>query len=178
MKNLKLLSVVSFLIIFAIVSCSKGTTGPAGPKGPAGPDSVLYSAWITLNTPLNTTDSLYEEVITAAGLTASILDNGVVLSYVGFPGSGTSGTDTAVFSISESSTLNAPISQALFVGEIDLYALSDYTGVLYRYVLIPGTIITNGIGGVKYTKQQLQTMTYSQVRKIVSASAAAKPTAN
>jgi hypothetical protein len=177
MKNLKLLSVLSAVILLATVSCSKsGSTGPAGPKGPAGPDSVLHSAWISLVTPLSSNDSLYEQVITASGLTSAILDNGVVLSYIGFPGSGTSGTDTAVFSLSEASNLVAPISQALYVGEIDLFALSDYTGALYRYVLIPGTIVTNGIDGKKYTKQQLQTMTYANAQKIfgISSGASAK----
>lgn len=174
MKNLKLLSVLSLVVMLAIVSCSKtGSTGPAGPKGPAGPDSVLHSAWISLNTPLNTNDSLYEAVITASGLTSDILDNGVVLSYIGFPGSGTSGTDTAVFSISEASNLVAPISQALYVGEIDLFAISDYSGTLYRYVLIPGTIVTNGIAGKKYTKQDLQKMSYADIQKILGVSTGA-----
>ena len=137
------------------------------PKGAAGPDSVLHSVWITLNTPL-TSDSLYEQAITATALTSRIIDSGVVLSYLGFPGSGTSGTDTAVFSISEASTYYGPITQELFVGEIDLLALSDFTGVLYRYVLIPGSIVTNGIDGKKYTKQQLQTMSYADVQKILA----------
>lgn len=186
MKNLKLFTLVSVFAAVAFIGCSKkGDTGPAGPAGaagatgatgPAGPDSILYSAWTTLTmTPQVGTagDTTWFEAITAAGLTSPIMNNGVVLSYIGIPNS----TDTAVFSISEASTLVATISQVLFVGEIDLYAASDYSQTLYRYVLIPGSILTQGIAGQKYTIAQLQKMDYADVKKIV-ALAAKKPTTN
>jgi hypothetical protein len=166
MKNLKLLSVLVALFALAVVGCKKGDTGPkgdTGAAGPAGPDSILYSAWISLNTPFNSTDSLYEQAITATGLTSAILSKGVVESYVGFPNNG----DTAVFNIYDPQlqTTNGLFSQILFVGEIDVYATADYTGELYRYVLIPGSVVTNGYKGKVYTKEELRTMTFSQIQK-------------
>jgi hypothetical protein len=168
MKNLKLLSVLVAFSALAIVSCKKGDTGPKGATGPAGPDSILYSAWIPLNTQFNTTDSLYEQSITASGLTGSILSTGVVESYVGFPNNG----DTAVFNIYDPQlqATNGLFSQLLFVGEIDVYATGDYTGELYRYVLIPGSVLTNGYNGKVYTKEQLKTMSYSQIQKTFNVS--------
>ncbi len=163
MKSLKLFTFIASISVIGIFGCQKGATGPAGPKGPAGPDSVFHSAWITLNTPFNATDSLYEEVITASGLTSSILDNGVVLSYIGNP----NGSDTAVLTIAEASILYGPISQELHVGKINLYATSDYTGALYRYVFLPGTILTGRMNGSVYTKQQLQSMSYSEVQNLL-----------
>ncbi|MES1226548.1 MAG: hypothetical protein ABUT20_64330 [Bacteroidota bacterium] len=160
MKNLKLFLIIAAFSPLAFVGCKKGDTGP---QGPAGPDSVMYSAWITLATQFNSTDSLYEQAITAPALTSAILDKGVVLSYIAIPPQ--SGTDTAFFSISEANSLLSPISQALFVGEIDLYSVEDYSGLLYRYVLIPGTILTNGYNGQVYTKSELSKMTYSQVKQ-------------
>src|ERR1700710_1967071 len=109
MKNLNLLSIASVCIITALAACSKGNTGPAGARGPAGPDSVMHSPWIALNTPFSTTDSSYEQTITASALPSKILDSGVVLSYVGLlTGSG----DTAVFNLADANSLVAPISQA------------------------------------------------------------------
>jgi len=174
MKNLKLFLIIAAFSPLAFVGCKKGDTGPAGPKGPAGPDSIMYSAWITLNTQYNTTDSLYEQAITASALTSDILNKGAVLSYLAIPPQ--TGTDTVFFSLSEANTLLSPISQALYVGEIDIYAVSDYSGLLYRYVLIPGTILTNGYNGKVYTKQELSTMTYSQVKQTFGS--LAKSTAN
>ncbi len=164
MKNLMLLSTVA-IVIFFMSGCSKGSTGPAGPKGPAGPDSILYTSWITLSTPLNTTDSLYEEAITASSLTSAILSNGVVDSYIGFPNSG----DTVAINIYDPQlqAIDGLISQFLFVGEIDLAATGDYSGALYRYVLIPGSILTTSTFK-QYTKEQIKAMDFSTVTKLLN----------
>jgi hypothetical protein len=166
MKNLKLFSILAAFVAFMVIGCSKGNTGPAGPAGNA---NVLHSAWITLSTTFNATDSDYEESLTASAITSAIIDSGVVLSYLGIPGGAPNGTDTAVFSISEASTLISPISQELYVGGIYIYALSDYTGYLYRYVIIPGSVLTTG-AFKQYTKAQIKTMSYSTIQKLIGTS--------
>ena len=99
MKNLISFSLAITVLAFSISGCSKGSAGPAGPKGPAGaagPDSIIYTSWITLSTPFNNTDSLYEETIPANSLTSAALNSSVVESFVGLiENSG----DTAVFNI-------------------------------------------------------------------------------
>jgi hypothetical protein len=164
MKKLKLVVLAFVVVAFAlVVSCKKGDTGA---RGPAGPDSVYHSAWVPLNLQLNTTDSLYEQTITASHLTSKILDSGVILSYIGIPGSGSNGTDTAVFSISEASTFFAPLSQYFFVGEIDLVSTADYTAnlqPLFRYVLIPGSVLVTNSILKGYSKEQLKAADYSVI---------------
>jgi hypothetical protein len=170
MKNLILLSTVA-IVIFLMSACSKGSAGPAGPAGPSGSDSVLHSAWITLNTPLSATDSLYEEAITASSLTADILSNGVIDSYIGFPNSG----DTVAISLYDPQlqALDGLISQFLFVGEIDLAATSDYSGALFRYVLIPSSALTTS-AFKQYTKEQIRAMDFITVTKLLNAAKAEK----
>ena len=107
--------------------------------------------------------------ITASALTQSVLSTGVVLSYIGIPGSGTNGTDTAVINISDLNTYfqGAYITQDLIPGEIELYANVDFSqlSALFRYVIIPSSVVTNGVGGTVYTKAQLKAMTYADVQK-------------
>jgi hypothetical protein len=169
MKNLKLLSTLAAFYALTFIGCTKGDTGSKGATGAAGPDSVQYSSWISLNTPYNSTDSLYEQSLSATGLTSAILSKGVVESYVGFPNNG----DTAVLNIDDPQLQSdyGLFSQILFVGQIDIYATGDYTGDLYRYVLIPGSIVTNGYNGKVYTKEELRNMTYAQIQKTFKASA-------
>src|SRR5450432_2005117 len=85
-----LLCVVAAIIVIGLASCSKSGTGSTGPAGPPGPDSVIYSAWITLNFTYDAADTTigFEETIQAPNITAGILDSGVILSYIQF-------TDTA-----------------------------------------------------------------------------------
>lgn len=166
MKKLKLVAFVFAGFAFAMVSCSKGTTGPKGATGPAGPDSVVYSAWVSLNTTFNNTDSLYEQTIAASGITSTILDKGVILSYLGFVNSG----DTTVFNISEANSLVSPISQALNVGSITIYSTVDYSGTLYRYVIIPGSIAAGNSILKGYTKEQLKAIDYATLSKALGTS--------
>jgi hypothetical protein len=177
MKKLISFSLVIGVLAFSISGCSKGSAGPAGPAGPAGAsgtDSIIYSSWITLNTPLNTTDSLYEEAITANALTSAAISSGVVESYVGFENGG----DTAVFNIYDPQlqSISGLFSQILFVGEIDIAATGDYTSDLYRYIIVPGSILTTSTFK-QYTKEQIKTMSYSTVTKLLK-EATAKTSSN
>jgi hypothetical protein len=171
MRNLKLLSVLFAFTALVAIGCSKsngtkgdtGATGPAGATGAtgaAGPDSVLHSAWLSLNTPFVSDDSLYEESIAAAGITQDIIDNGAILAYLGFD-DGSGGTQV----LSANSGVFTDLQISYSVGAIQVLALDDYSGVGFRYVLIPGSILTGNSSGKKYTKQQVQSMSYQQVQK-------------
>lgn len=158
-------------VAVAVIGCKKGDTGPAGPKGASGSDSVLHSAWITLamtQSVDNSNDTSYVQSITASGLTSSILNSGVVLSYVGLLPSVTGATDTLVVNPSDLYTYyfgTAYLTQDFSPQLIELYGNVDFSGQLYRYVLIPSSAITTGFNGTVYTKAQLKAMTYAQVQK-------------
>jgi len=168
MKNLKSFVVLSSLVAIVAMGCSKGTTGPAGPagpKGPAGPDSVVHSAWTALAMTFNTTDSLYEQTITAPAITQRILDSGVIVTYLSIVDNNnvTNVVNASVYFINEIFT----------PGSIALGSRVDYTGFNYRYVIIPGTIVAGHMvsGPAKgYTQNQLETMGYDAVQKLLGTS--------
>jgi hypothetical protein len=186
MKKLKLFLFVFIGLAFVtIVGCSKSTTGPkgdtgpAGPAGPAGAGTVTYSAWTTLamtiaNTQANSSggiDTFYTQTITAPAITSAIIDQGVILAYIGIPGGATNGTDTAIFSISEASTFYGLFTQQFSPGEIDLFSLDfDYSGALYRYVIIPGSIAAGNSILKGYTKEQLKAIDYATLKKALGIS--------
>jgi hypothetical protein len=173
MKNLKLFSILVVFAAILIIGCSKGSVGPAGPAGDA---SVLHSAWVSLVTPYNATDSDYEEALNASAITSTIVDSGVVLSFIGIPGGAPNGTDTAVFTLADASSFIGPATAEFYVGGIYFYSLNDYTGLLYRYVIIPGSALTNS-AFKQYTKAQLKTMPYSTVQKLLgTATVSSNPT--
>jgi hypothetical protein len=171
MKNLKLFSILCAFVAIAMIGCSKGTTGPkgdTGATGASGSDSVLHSAWITLNMTQqvdNSNDTFYFQSIAASALTSAILNNGVVLSYVGLlPSSGS--TDTTVVNASDISVYTGYyLTQDLSPQLIELYSGIDFSGELYRYVIIPSSALTTGIGGKVYTKAELKAMTYAEAQK-------------
>ncbi|MCX6317873.1 MAG: hypothetical protein NTW29_11320 [Bacteroidetes bacterium] len=160
-----------------------GPTGPTGPQGPAGTANVIYSAWAT--SPFATRDTTVDGTlfrithINAPSLSASILNQGVVLTYTRLvPGieptllpyaSNAGGTSNII------STWNT--TQKIFINRVTigcnlpacLTGLS--TSLEYRYVLIPGVVAggrTAGIGGTNYTEAQLKAMPYAQVCKILN----------
>jgi len=165
MKHVKILLAVATIVIMGMVGCSKGNTGPAGPVGPAGPDSVLHSSWITLNTPYNASDSLYEETLTAPAITQRILDSGVILSYVQY-------TQNSVVHIQSIASLGSFIFEDFIVGKINLASPNfDLTSYLYRYIIIPGSKKINSAGTGKvygYTPEELKAMSYEQAEQVLS----------
>jgi hypothetical protein len=166
MKQFRSLLFVAAVIVVGMTSCSKsGSTGPAGPAGPAGPDSVIYSAWISLNTPFNTTDSLFEGTVSASSLTAGILDSGVILSYINF-------SQTSVADIQPVSALNYFISEDYTVGQINILSTQDLTGLPYRYVIVPGSKIAGNSAATRkingYTTAELKAMSLAQVQQVLA----------
>jgi hypothetical protein len=184
MKKSIAFSLAITLIVFLMTGCSKGSQGPAGPAGASGSDSVLHSAWITLSMTQNVdanSDTFYTQTITASALTSSVLSSDVVVSYVGVPGSGpngTTGTDTLVVNVSDVYTLTGGgyITQDLLPGIIELTSNFDLSGNLYRYVVIPSSVLTTSIFK-QYTKDQIRSMDFNTITKLINASTT-KPVTN
>jgi hypothetical protein len=174
MKNFRRLLAVCTILIIGMVSCSKtgttGATGPAGPAGPAGPDSVVYSQWnpLTMNliTPVTNGDSVYTDTILAASVTKAIIDQGVILTYVDFQES--DGTDHVV----DVSALVPDVIEDYSVGKINLIADIDLTGLPFRYITIPGTLVTGNSAANMKVKgvliKDLKAMSFDQAQKVLS----------
>jgi hypothetical protein len=166
MKQFRSLFCVAAAIVIGLTSCSKsGGTGPVGPAGPAGPDSVIYSAWIPLNTTFSTTDSLFEGTVSASSITAGILDSGVILTYINF-------SQTSAADIQPVSALNYFISEDYSVGQINILSTQDLTGLPYRYVIIPGSKIAGNSAASRkingYTTAELKAMSLAQVQQVLA----------
>jgi hypothetical protein len=166
MKNFRVLIAAAAVIIIGMISCSKGSTGPAGPAGPAGPDSVTYSPWITLNTPYNTNDSLYEQSLTAASLTKAILDSGVILTYINL------NQTAGQYDVIPIASFSNEMVESYAVGQINILALDDFTGYSYRYVTIPGSVKTGTNAADRkikgYTIKELKAMPYAQAQQVLA----------
>jgi hypothetical protein len=166
MKNFRVLIAAATVIVIGMLSCSKGSTGPAGPAGPAGPDSVTYSPWITLNTPFSTTDSFYEQNLTATSVTKAIIDSGVILTYINL------NQTAGQYDVIPISSFSNEMVESYSVGLINIIARDDFTGYSYRYVTIPGSVkaATNAadrkIKG--YTIKELKAMPYAQVQQVLA----------
>lgn len=176
MKKLKLLAVVFAGLSFAVASCKKGDTGPAGAKGaagPAGPDSVYHSAWIqlsmdTLGTQTNSNgsiDTVYGQSITASIITQKIIDSGVVLSYI----QNLFTNDGSIVDVSNYG--GGYLDVAYNVGTINITSFfGDLSGASFRYVVIPGSVLTTNSVLKGLTKDQLKAIDYSTLTKALNLS--------
>ena|SRR5579871_2192014 len=159
---------LAFASLLTIGGCKKTTTNVTQ-------DSVYHSAWMTITmTATNSGDTAYYQDITVKTLTASVLRSGVVLGYVGSPYNG----DTAVYSPSD-----IGLYQAFDVNLIELQSygyLNDYstsqTGLIYRYVVIPGNVLTTSLKD--YSVTQLKHMSYTEIQKVLNTSGATSGTSN
>jgi hypothetical protein len=174
MKNLKLLVFLfAGLFAFAMLGCSKGSTGPAGPPGPKGPDSVIHSGWIQLNMSAfldNANDTFYYEAIHAPAITQAVLDSGLILTYLDVPDQQTGAENlvNAAVYIQEYYALDS-IFLYSFAGGGNTAGI-NYTGLNYRYVVIPGSIKAGSFisGPAKgLTKEQLENMSYAAIQKLL-----------
>jgi hypothetical protein len=185
MKNLKLFLVGCLLVSITIVSCSKGPAGPAGatgatgaagaggaagaqgPAGANGTDSVLHSSWITLNVTIDTftnmgqPDSIFFDTLTAPAITQAVLDSGVILSYV----QNLFNNDGSIVNVLDYSGY---LEVTYKVDEIDISVLSDISGAQFRYVVIPGSILTQSVSFKNYTKQQIRSMDFATATRLVN----------
>ncbi|HEY4875816.1 MAG TPA: hypothetical protein VIH86_09610 [Puia sp.] len=185
MKNLKLLLVGCLAISVAIISCSKGPAGPAGATGATGAagangsngaagangangtDSVLHSAWITLTTTVDTftngttPDSIFLDTLVTPAITQAVLDSGVILSYV----QNLFNNDGSIVNVLDYSGY---LEVTYRLGEIDIAVLSDISGAQFRYVIIPGSILTQSAAFKSYTKQEIKGMDFATATRLVN----------
>ena len=161
---------IAVLVVLSFSSCSKGAkgdTGAAGATGAAGPDSVFSSAWVTLSMTFSSTDSDYEETITAASITQPILDSGVILTYIHYIDN--NGNDNYEPATDYMGT-------TFLVGQIELFSNINFTNLAeFRYVTIPGALIgTTASPFVGLSKGQIKTLSYQQVNKLLGNTASVK----
>jgi hypothetical protein len=177
-------------VIVVTTSCKKkqgpqGPAGPAGvqgvqgPAGPAGTANVIYSAWFTptaWTTPgLSSSSSSFDK--TAPGVTATVISQGLVLSYVQLTGDGgvTRNLPTTInISPSIIYQLNFLIVSAGILRFTTHDLQGSFTPVItnqYRYVIIPGGVsggrLMNG-PAAGYEVDQIKSMSYEQVKSLFS----------
>ena len=164
-----------------------GATGPIGPQGPAGPvgppgtANVIYSPWfaVTTMTALDSTHIDYggikRYIRTAPGVTAGVIDNGLVLSYWRV-GTGINVPPTSIPLLFDQ-TGTYYMGFWLNTGRIFYFTkifgtaggwTPNSTGE-FRYIIIPGSIAggrSAGAGGTNYTADQIKAMSYEQVSRL------------
>jgi hypothetical protein len=162
-KNLKLVFVLA--IVAGFISVNTGCSKSNNNNPPATKDSVLYSGWMPLTASFSSTDSAFEDNITAAHITQAIVDHGSVLCYYKDNlGEVAPARDLGLLSF-------------VTVGNILLVAGGDFTtpNLVFRYVIIPGTVAVSGNanGVVSGTARSLnvtglKAMSYEQVTKALN----------
>jgi len=150
--------IISLVGLISVIGCKKTTNNTVVMQ-----DSVFYSPWTQLKM-TTIGDTVYYQDITASKLTQSLLNTGVVLSYLGSPGT----SDTAISNASDYG-----LYQVLHVGYIEVQSygyLNDFSysssGYLYRYVIIPGSVLTT-TSLKNFSVQQLNKMSYTDVQKAI-----------
>lgn len=168
-----------------------GPTGPQGPQGPAGTANVIYSAWFTpaqnggwVDTTISGNSQQKKFNKTAPGVTLSILNSGVVLSYVKLFPDGLGGTTTSIRQLPYSNPgAQDEYMNLSYVGSIT-FAHVSYIGAIvppssstleFRYVIIPGSVSGGRfavkaaeIKGTVYTESQLKAMSYQQICSLLN----------
>lgn len=169
----------------------QGVTGPQGPVGPAGPvgpvSNIIYSGWIasrpsvgatfwtTTGAPTYGAFAIFDRA--APGITATIINSGVVLAYMrGVPAL----VADLVFPLpnSERITLNGSYNDYYdyvipSAGNLRFlyksaapWTVTTLGSTEYRYLIIPGSLSGSRFvdGPAKgYTKEELKQMTYNEV---------------
>ena len=164
MRKLKIFFLAVTVIGFVALSggCKKTYTTVVQNK-----DSVFSSGWLTISDTLYTDqygDTSYQETFSPiAALTQSVISDGVVLTYLGLA----SGSDTIASLAAENG-----VQTTYAVGSITIDSEPQddggggiYTGVLFRYVIVPGYVLTTN----NLTKQQAKSMSFTQITKLLSA---------
>ena len=163
MKKLYLFSLVVVVVFFT--ACKKGDAGPAGtpgtagtagtagaagasgPKGDTGVANIKYSDWLDVSFVISPDSSQYEGLITANGLTDSVLKTGEIKVYANF-----GSADTMVVHPLPYQELTSKgiiyLNPIFITGKIIITSDVNVSTVLigsskrfqYRYVLIPGSV--------------------------------------
>jgi hypothetical protein len=139
---------------FSLIGCSKSNNSPASTS-----DSVYTSPWTTLTMTYSTTDSDYEENISAPAITAAILDDCVILGYGAYLNNN---NDTVV-----EQAIEFDMYQTFSVGNILLQAGFDNSDLWYRYVIIPGNVLTTN----NLTPLEAKSLSYAEITRLLSPAA-------
>jgi hypothetical protein len=151
--------IVSFASLFSVAGCKKTYTTVVR-------DSVYYSSWIPLKMTFDGTDSIYFQDFTEDRLTPKVVSSGAVLGYLGYP----SGSDTVAQSVSEFTAIYG-VQQIFSAGGIEVQSFADLTysataGYLYRYVIIPGNVLsTTSLKNL--SKDQLSKMKFTDIESAI-----------
>jgi hypothetical protein len=142
-----LVLILSFASLLPVAGCKKTYTTVVQ-------DSVSYSAWqsfaMKFESATTTTDSIFDQTVTAKAVTQAILDKGSVLVYI----------QDGAGSYAEASSQGFLV--VLAVGQI--YLETNYTvqsSWKFRYVIIPGTVAT---------QSQTRHLSYSNASKLLNLS--------
>lgn len=112
-------------------------------------------------------DTFFSQTIIAPSITAAVINHGLVLGYVM---NIDQGNDTLIENVADIMTM-VVYRDSIYLQSNPFFANSsanDYSQVPFRYVVIPGKIFTNRVGGTvqTYTAAELNTMSYAQVRNL------------
>jgi hypothetical protein len=149
----------SIIGFFSLIGCSKSNNNSS-----SGKDSIYYSPWMTITmSPTDAGDTIYEENISAPAVTAKVVSDGAVVGYLGEPAYPSTG-DTTV-----ESAIDFGLYTSFMAGAVDLTSfgyLNDFStnnsGLLYRYVVIPGNVLTTqGL-----TPKEARSLTYAEITKL------------
>ncbi len=153
--------------MLSVVSCKKTTTNTTVVK-----DSIYYSSWTPFSMQFDATDSIYYEDFNNNAITADIVSHGAVLCYYGYPNSA---GDTVVLDASAFAAF-LYVQQSVTVGQLEIDApypndltYSASAGYLFRYVIIPGNVLSNTSLG-NFSQQQLSRMSFTDVNKALNVS--------
>jgi len=155
--------VVSFAALISVSGCKKTYNTVVQ-------DSVYYSSWtplsMTLNVDQQTGDSIYYQDFNNSKITSKIISRGAVIGYFGQVLSG----DTTLSVASDWAPYYGVVQQ-LQVGVLDLSAFVNLSynngGFLYRYVIIPGSVLANS--SLKdMTKDQLSKMKFTDLQQALN----------
>ena len=170
MKKFKLIAFAFVGMSVIMVSCSKSSSSPSTTV--SAKDTVYHSAWITLAMTINSVqtlssgalDTIYSQTITASAITQKIIDSGLVLSYIQdlFTNDG---------SIVNVSNYAPSVDLSYKAGSVtittDSQGLGDLSGASFRYVVIPGTILTTNSVLKGLTKAQIKAANYGVISNAV-----------
>lgn len=160
----------------------QGPVGPAGPQGPAGTANVIYSSWFTFATTdwadssIVNVGSAKRAIKAAPGITAAVMNQGVVLSYMAF----TADPNQAFYALPFTLAGTTPVVFGFLPNTSKVvYYLVNLNGTnpgfttpgtfSYRYVIIPGGVAggrSTYVGNTGYTMDQIKAMPYDQVARI------------
>jgi hypothetical protein len=151
---------------FSMIGCTKNNTTTVYTK-----DSVFSSGWLSFQmTPsISQGDTAYQTTFNNAAITSAVVDNGIVLSYLGFAQSSGTSSDTISEQTLEYNTLTSYQIGSLTIESFSPNAggfgdlSTNVTGLVFRYVIVPGNVLA----ATKLTPQQLKSMNYTEVTKLL-----------